>query len=328
MDENIIEAAGLVKRFGDFTAVDKVSFQVKKGSLFGLLGANGAGKTTLIRILCGLMNADEGSALLAGVDVLKNPEEVKKRIGYMSQRFSLYRDLTADENLEFFGGLYSSGDTAGVADRRDILESVGLGGMENVLAGDLPGGISQRLALACAMSHHPAVLFLDEPTAGVDPVSRRRFWDLIHERADEGTTVVVTTHYLDEAEYCSDIILMHGGRIVAGGGPEELKRQFVTGPVFEISGTAVPFLEPLLKTDSRVEDISLFGDSLHVQVQKGMNAENVEGMLRRLLQAGGHTGEPAGGPGPVTAAAESEILVEPVSPRLEDVFLRVIDHET
>ncbi|RKX73945.1 MAG: ABC transporter ATP-binding protein [Spirochaetes bacterium] len=307
MGEHIIEVNSLVKRFGDFTAVDNVSFSVERGSLFGLLGANGAGKTTLIRMLCGLMIADAGSASLAGIDVLKNPEEVKKRIGYMSQRFSLYRDLTADENLEFFGGLYGSRDTVGAAGRSRIFDSVGLTGMENTLAGDLPGGISQRLALACAVSHNPAVLFLDEPTAGVDPVSRRRFWDLIHERAEEGTTVVVTTHYLDEAEYCNDIVLMHSGRIVADGGPDEMKRRIISGPVFEISGSGASFLESVLEDESWVVEFSLFGDSIHIQTVEGMDSEGVK---TRLLTLAGKT---------------QDFSIERITPSLEDVFLRIID---
>ena len=301
MPEPIIEVKNLLKRFGSFTAVDRVSLSVAKGSLFGLLGANGAGKTTLIRMLCGLMKADSGTISLAGIDVLGNPEEVKKRIGYMSQRFSLYRDLTADENLEFFGGLYTVKNTATAAGRYRILDSVGLSGMEKTLAGDLPGGISQRLALACAMSHRPAVLFLDEPTAGVDPSSRRLFWDLIHELAEEGTTVVVTTHYLDEAEYCNDIVLMHNGRIVAAGGPEELKRENVRGMVFEISGNGVSSLEAVLSAEPWVEELSLFGDSIHIQVETGLDADHVRSRI----------------PG--------DFRIEGIPPSLEDVFLRVID---
>ena len=309
MVEDIIQVDTLIKRFGDFTAVDDVSFSIERGSLFGLLGANGAGKTTLIRILCGLMSAEAGSVSLAGIDVLKNPEEVKKRIGYMSQRFSLYTDLSVDENLEFFGGLYGSRDTFTAADRKRLLESVGLSGMGKLLAGDLPGGVSQRLALACAVSHHPAVLFLDEPTAGVDPLSRRRFWDLIHKMADEGTTVVVTTHYLDEAEYCNDIALMHAGKIVASGSPDELKRKTVPGSLFEIYGSGVLELEFLLAGEPWVQEISLFGDSLHIQTETVKDSGFVRKRVAELARGKGLT----------------EIVIEPGVATLEDVFLRIID---
>jgi len=216
----------LYKRFGSFTAVDNLSFSVPRGSVFGLLGANGAGKSTTIRILCGLLEPSAGEAWVDGLDVNTQSEEVKKRIGYMSQKFSLYQDLTVKENLEFFGGVY------GLA--RDLLElrigwaiqTSGLAGSETVLAGELSKGYKQRLALVCALLHDPAIVVLDEPTSGVDPLSRRRFWDLILSIAGEGKTVLVTTHYLEEAEYCNGILLMHQGKKIAEGGPMELKGQF------------------------------------------------------------------------------------------------------
>ncbi len=309
MPETAIEVRGLTKYFGDFTAVDNVDISIKPGTLFGFLGANGAGKTTTIRIMSGLMSASAGSVNLDGIDVLRNPEDAKRRIGYMSQRFSLYRDLTADENLEFFGGLYGSGAATTFAKRKELLKDVGLAGQSKVLTGDLPGGLAQRLALACAMSHRPAVLFLDEPTAGVDPASRRRFWDLIHERAENGTTVVVTTHYLDEAEYCDDIVLMHSGRIVAAGGPDELKRQTIPGAVLEISGTGALDLESGLEAEPWVVETALFGDAIHIQAEAGLDVDDATARVLRLINPGDSPG----------------LLIEPVVPTLEDVFLRIVD---
>lgn len=309
MSEFVIEVRNLTKNFGDFKAVDSVDLLIKPGTLFGFLGANGAGKTTTIRILSGLMSASSGSVTLAGIDVLKNPEESKKRIGYMSQRFSLYRDLSSEENLEFFGGLYGSEAASTSVKRRDLLGQLGLAGWEHVLAGNLPGGLAQRLGLCCAMSHRPAVLFLDEPTAGVDPASRRRFWNLIHELAEEGTTVVVTTHYLDEAEYCDDIVLMHAGRIVATGGPDELKRQTIPGTIMEISGPEAVDLEPLLEAQAWILETSLFGDAIHIQTEPGLAPGAAEEHLNRLLPGRG----------------SNELSVVTIVPTLEDVFLRIVD---
>jgi ABC-2 type transport system ATP-binding protein len=282
---------------------------VERGSIFGLLGANGAGKTTTIRILCGLLDADSGYVRLAGTDVLTEPEETKRKIGYMSQRFSLYRDLTVDENLEFFGGLYRPEAATDPSHHRQVLEMVGLGGYGGELAGLLPGGIAQRLALACALSHEPSVLFLDEPTAGVDPVSRRRFWDLIHQATDRGTTVVVTTHYLDEAEYCDHIVLMHAGRIAASGGPDELKRHSIPGPVAEVTGVSGTLLESHLEKASWAVETSLFGDAVHLQGSAGMDFPELR---KKVLETARDCGEPEPG-------------VTSIVPSLEDVFLRVID---
>lgn len=218
-----IEVSGLTKKFGDFTAVDSVSFRVARGEIFGFLGANGAGKSTTIRMLCGLLTPTSGGAIVGGFSVGDQPEKVKERIGYMSQKFSLYEDLTVMENIRFFGGIYGLGRTRVRARLPWILEMSGLRGRENSLTRELAGGWKQRLALGCALLHEPEIVFLDEPTGGVDPVSRRRFWDLIYDLSLRGVTVFVTTHYLDEAEYCHRIMLMHAGKIVAGGSPRELK---------------------------------------------------------------------------------------------------------
>jgi ABC-2 type transport system ATP-binding protein len=227
-----VEARELTKRFGSFTAVDRVSFNLDRGSIFGLLGANGAGKSTIIRMLCGLLRSSAGTARVAGYDINTEPEQIKRNIGYMSQRFSLYLDLTVAENIRFFGGIYGLSKELIASRLRWVIEMAGLRGREDELTGRLSGGWRQRLALGCAILHRPEIVFLDEPTAGVDPLSRRDFWELINRLAEEGTTVLVTTHYLDEAEYANRILLIHAGRIVAEGSPGELKEGFPqAGPI-------------------------------------------------------------------------------------------------
>lgn len=223
MSGNSIEVCGLTKKFGDFAAVKSVSFAVAKGEIFGFLGANGAGKSTTIRMLCGLLAPTSGRATVGGYSVGEQPERVKERIGYMSQKFSLYEDLTVMENIRFFGGTYGLGRSRLRTRLPWILDMAGLKGREDVLTRELAGGWKQRLALGCALLHEPEIVFLDEPTGGVDPVSRRRFWDLIYDLSQRQVTVFVTTHYLDEAEYCHRIMLMHAGEIVDGGSPRELK---------------------------------------------------------------------------------------------------------
>jgi len=221
--EYSIEVSGLTKKFGDFVAVNSVSFRVGRGEIFGFLGANGAGKSTTIRMLCGLLSPTSGEAYVGGFSVVNQPERVKARIGYMSQKFSLYEDLTVMENIRFFGGIYGLSRTRLRERLPWILDMAGLRGREGSLTRELAGGWKQRLALGCALLHEPEIVFLDEPTGGVDPVSRRRFWDLIYELSSKKVTVFVTTHYLDEAEYCHRIMLMHAGEIIAGGSPRELK---------------------------------------------------------------------------------------------------------
>jgi len=218
-----IETRDLTKKFGDFTAVDNVTFTVERGEVFGFLGANGAGKSTTIKILTGILLPTSGEATVAGIDVATGRERVRRRIGYMSQRFSLYNDLTVEENLSFFGGVYGMSDADLSASRTMLYDRLGLGDIRDRLAGSLPIGWKQKTSLACAIQHSPDILFLDEPTGGVDPASRRAFWDLIYDLSDEGVTVFVTTHYMDEAEYCGRISIMHAGRILAMGSPTELK---------------------------------------------------------------------------------------------------------
>jgi ABC-2 type transport system ATP-binding protein len=220
-----VRAEGLTRRFGSFTAVDHIDLQVRAGEIFGFLGANGAGKTTAIRMFCGLLAPTEGEAWVDGLPLSTHGEAIKRRIGYMSQRFSLYDDLKVGENLEFFGGIYGLSPRE-IAERgAPLLERVGLHGLEDRRTGSLPLGFKQRLALGVATLHEPRILFLDEPTGGVDPVARRRFWDLMYDIAARGTTVFVTTHYMDEAEYCERLSIMVDGRIAALGTPAGLKEE-------------------------------------------------------------------------------------------------------
>jgi ABC-2 type transport system ATP-binding protein len=231
---NAIEVRHLTRRFGSFVAVNDVSFDVRAGEIFGFLGSNGAGKSTTIRMLCGLLQPTSGAATVGGIDVVRDPEGVKRRIGYMSQRFSLYEALTVDQNIAFFGGIYGLRGTR-LKERRDFaLKMAGLEGRERTKTVDLAGGWRQRLALGCAILHEPRIVFLDEPTSGVDPITRRQFWELIYEAASTGTTVLVTTHYMDEAEYCDRISILVAGRIAALGAPSELKRHYGVDSIDEL----------------------------------------------------------------------------------------------
>ena len=298
----------LTRRFGDFVAVDHVSFDVEQGEIFGFLGSNGAGKSTTIRMLCGLLKPSSGSAMVGGIDVGRDPEGVKRRIGYMSQRFSLYELLTVEENITFFGGLYGL-DNARIAARREfVLDMAGLKGRERTLTRDLAGGWRQRLALGCAILHEPSILFLDEPTGGVDPVSRRQFWQLIDHLSAQGVTVFVTTHYLDEAEHCHRLALMHAGRIAALGSVAELKRVFEERAVVEVrTGSPMAALRALDDLPG-VEKTSPFGTALHVGLKPGVS--DIEPLRARLAGLG--------------LAAES---FEFVQPSLEDVFMHVVARE-
>jgi drug efflux transport system ATP-binding protein len=223
--DTAVRTDGLTRRFGAVTAVQDLNLTIARGEVFGLLGPNGCGKTTTIRMLCGLLEPTAGTASVAGIDVAQAPELVKHHIGYMSQKFGLYEDLTVRENLEFYGGIYGVADAAGATRRDEVVQFLGLGARLDQLAGQLSGGWKQRLALGCALLHRPEVLFLDEPTAGVDPAARRQFWRAIHELARQGTTALVTTHYMDEAERCDRLAMMSGGRLIALGTPAEVATQ-------------------------------------------------------------------------------------------------------
>jgi len=259
-------AEDLVKRFGAFVAVDHVSFRIARGEVMGFLGPNGAGKSTIIRILCGLLRASGGRASVAGIDVSRDPEGVRQRIGYMSQKFSLYRDLTVEENLRFFGGIYGVPRAELGARMRFAIDMAGLGGRERALVATLAGGWQQRLALGCAVLHRPPILFLDEPTSGVEPASRRRFWDLIHSLASDGVTVLVSTHYMDEAEYCHRAALINHGRLIAIGSPARLKQSALGGELLLVECDALGATLAALQDAPGVRDCSVFGDALHVLV--------------------------------------------------------------
>ncbi|MGF1465992.1 MAG: ATP-binding cassette domain-containing protein [Sandaracinaceae bacterium] len=304
LEEGIaLRAEGLGRRFGSFRAVKDVSFEVHRGEIFGYLGANGAGKSTTIRMLCGLLAPSEGSAMVAGHDVASAPERVKAAIGYMSQRFSLYLDLPATHNLEFFGGAYGLSGRA-LRRRLDALvERTGLADHRDAITGSLPGGIRQRLALACALLHEPRIVFLDEPTAGVDPASRRDFWRLIRSLADAGTTVFVTTHYMDEAEYCARIGLMVAGELVALDSPQGLKARYAPGETVAIQGRGLHRGLDALRALADVASAEPFGASLQVRFRTRVD----EQAIRRALEG--------------VASVER---IEPAEASLEDVFLAVV----
>jgi ABC-2 type transport system ATP-binding protein len=256
----------LVKRFGDFVAVDRLSLTVRKGEVFGFLGPNGAGKSTTIRMLCGLLKPTSGHAMVAGFDVARQPEAVRQNIGYMSQKFSLYNDLKVIENLRLFAGLYSVPSKDLQARIEWALSMANLKGQENLITATLPGGWKQRLALGCAVLHRPPIIFLDEPTSGVDPISRRQFWDLIHQMAEQGVTVFVTTHYMEEAEYCNRLALIFRGKMVALGSPSELKRDSMKGELLLVECEPLGKAVEALQSAPGVSDAAVFGNALHLVV--------------------------------------------------------------
>jgi ABC-2 type transport system ATP-binding protein len=296
---------GLTKRFGNFVAVDDISFEVKRGEVFGFLGPNGAGKSTTIRMLCGLLQPTSGKAVIGGYDVSVAPDEVKKTIGYMSQRFSLYEDLTVEQNINFYGGIYGLGNERLRERRAWAIEMAGLRGKENLLAHSLSGGWKQRLALGCAILHEPPIVFLDEPTGGVDPVSRRNFWDLIYALSNNGVTVFVTTHYMDEAEHCNTIGLIYAGKLAALGSPTELKHKLDRYSIFEVnSDKPVDAMEELQKQDWVVET-SIFGSSFHLSTVRSADASR---LVAQVLEK-------------QNIALYS---IRPIVPSLEDVFIHLI----
>jgi ABC-2 type transport system ATP-binding protein len=303
---NAIAVSHLTRRFGDFVAVDDLTFDVRQGEILGFLGANGAGKSTTIRMLCGLLKPTSGTATVGGVDVGRDPEGVKRRIGYMSQRFSLYERLTVDQNVRFFGGIYGLDAARLDARRRFVLEMAGLEGRERVRAAELAGGWRQRLALGCAILHEPDIVFLDEPTGGVDPVSRRQFWDLIERLSWAGVTVLVTTHYLDEAEHCQRLAIISAGRLAALGTPRELKQRFSDRQILEVYASNPVEAMRLLDLMPEVEKTSVFGTAVHAVLRVGSPLVPLS-LKERLALAG--------------VLAD----VAPVQPSLEDVFLEVAE---
>jgi ABC-2 type transport system ATP-binding protein len=300
--ENSVVVRDLVKRFGDFLAVDHISLDTRKGEIFGFLGPNGAGKSTTIRMLCGLLTPTSGTAIVAGFDVEKQPEKVRQNIGYMSQKFSLYNDLKVIENLRLFAGLHSVPASLLKERIEWALEMANLKGQESLITGTLPGGWKQRLALGCAVLHRPPVIFLDEPTSGVDPISRRQFWELIHQMAHDGVTVFVTTHYMEEAEYCNRLAMIYRGKMVALGTPTELKQKFMKGELLLVEAQPLGRAVDVLQSTSGILDAAVFGNALHLVVPK---AEPAIPLVRNHLQSSG-----------VTVRS-----IEKIRPTLEDVFV-------
>jgi ABC-2 type transport system ATP-binding protein len=300
-----IEADQLTRKFGDFTAVDQVSFNIPRGEIFGLLGPNGAGKTTLIRMLCGILSPSAGEASVLGFDVRTQPEQVKQQIGYMSQQFSLYHDLTVVENLRFYAHMYDVPLNALPTRLGELIEMAGLRGHEKQLTDNLSGAWRQRLALACAIVHNPPMLFLDEPTAGVDPVSRREFWEMIYALAAQDVSVLATTHYMDEAEFCNLIGMMYRSRMIALAAPESLK-DMLKGVLLEIDAPDQGKTEMILKALPFVQDITAHGVLLHVLVDHESEQKEIE-----------------------TALAAQGIIprIERVLPSLEDVFIWLVEDQ-
>ena len=308
MPDNAVEIHDLVKRFGDFIAVDHVSLNVERGEIFGFLGPNGAGKSTTIRMLCGLLLPTSGTASVGGLDVMTQSEAIKKNIGYMSQKFSLYDDLTVEENIDFFSGIYGVPRARRPERKAYVLKMAGIEERRSTLTHLLSGGWKQRLALGCAILHEPPILFLDEPTSGVDPVARRTFWDLIYQLSAAGHTIFVSTHYMDEAEYCHRLALMYRGKIIALGTPGELKQSLQGHYLLRLESSDIFGSMQTLEKLEGVSDVAVFGGGLHVTVPDTSRAMPE---IRAALQQAGIT---------VT-------VLEPIEPSMEDVFVAMIEQE-
>ncbi len=308
MPDNAVEIRDLVKRFGDFVAVDHVNMEVRRGEIFGFLGPNGAGKSTTIRVLCGLLAPTSGSATVGGLDVGTQSELIKQRIGYMSQRFSLYDDLTVEENIDFFSGIYGVPRNRRNERKDYVLKMAGIEERRSSLTHLLSGGWKQRLALGCAILHEPPILFLDEPTSGVDPIARRTFWDLIYELSRAGHTIFVSTHYMDEAEYCHRLALMYRGKVTALGTPAELKQSLGSHHLLLLQVSDIVSSMKLLESVPGATDVAVFGGGLHVTVENDASAIP---QIRQVLEGAG---------------IQVPIL-EPIEPSLEDVFVAMIERE-
>ncbi len=309
MNQYAVEVTNLTKKFGDFVAVSGVTFNIRRGQIFGFLGPNGAGKTTTIRMLLCLLRPTSGQATVLDYDIVRQPEEIRRHIGYMSQRFSLYNDLTVSENLDFYGRTYGVRGERLRKRKQFIIEMAGLQGRERELTRNLSGGWKQRLALGAAILHEPEMLFLDEPTAGVDPISRRAFWDLLYELAEDGTTIFVTTHYMDEAEHCQDLAFIHNGRIIAQGSPEEIKLHKMRGQVLEIDCTQPDTAIGLLREMGLFEEVALYGALIHVV------ADGVVEQKPRIAQA-------------LAEAGVQVRAMDVIAPSLEDVFISNVRENT
>jgi ABC-2 type transport system ATP-binding protein len=305
-DQKAVVVQNLEKAFGPFMAVNRISFEVSRGEIFGFLGPNGAGKSTTIRMLCGILSPSGGSGTVAGFDLLQESEKIKAHIGYMSQRFSLYEDLTVEENLNFYGGIYNIPKSKEKERKEWVIEMAGLKEHRQVRTALLSGGWRQRLALGCAILHEPPVIFLDEPTSGVDPISRRQFWELIYELSAKGVTIFVTTHYMDEAEYCDRIGLIYRGELIALGTPEALKTRMMEEEVLDLHCDRPQEAMALIESVIGVKEVALFGKGLHVIVEE---AEPSINNIRKTL----------------TDHHFIIAQIEKIIPSLEDVFVSLIE---
>jgi ABC-2 type transport system ATP-binding protein len=304
--ENAVSIRNLEKRFGNFIAVNRISFDVRKGEIYGFLGPNGAGKSTTIRMLCGIITPSSGEGTVAGYDVLTQAEKIKSNIGYMSQKFSLYEDLTVEENIDFYSGVYRIPPNRKKERKEWVIEMADLKEHRHDRTAILSGGWKQRLSLGCAILHEPPIIFLDEPTSGVDPISRRHFWSLIYDLSGKGVTVFVTTHYMDEAEYCNRIALIYRGELIASGTPESLKSDYMREQVLEVKCSRPQDAMEIIEKIPDVKEAALFGKALHVVVENGDEALM---QIRKLLPAQGYSLESA----------------EEIPPSLEDVFVSLIE---
>ncbi len=304
--EAVVEVQNLEKRFGAFKAVAGISFSVQRGEIFGFLGPNGAGKSTTIRMLCGLLAPTAGTGHVAGFDIIRETEKIKTRIGYMSQKFSLYDELTVEENIDFYSGIYRLPKTKKAARKAWVLEMAGLTDHRHARTGELSGGWKQRLALGCAVLHEPPILFLDEPTSGVDPNSRRKFWDLIYSLSGQGVTVFVTTHYMEESEYCDRLGIIYRGEIIAMGTPRELKDEHMREAVLEIDCDRPNEAMAVIERLPEVNEVALFGKGLHAVAADAAAA--IPAIRSALAEGGFKTGR-----------------VERITPTLEDVFVSLIE---
>ena len=313
---NSIEVKNLTKKFGKFISVNNISFDVEEGEVFGFLGANGAGKSTTIKMLCGILEPTSGDAVVGGFSITKQPEMVKRNIGYMSQKFSLYNDLTVEENINFFGGVYGLRNHILKSRKEWVLEIANLKGKEKMLTDSLAVGFKQRLALGCAVIHEPKIVFLDEPTGGVDPVSRRNFWNLINTLSRQGVTVFVTTHYLDEAEFCNRIMMINEGKLIAGGSPAELKKKYLSNTILEIECDDVDKAIELLDATDFIKSSAFFGTYVHATLKNNVNnnenydKETIE-QIKKLL------------------SEDNKLIIsriDKILPSLEDVFVNLLEN--
>ncbi len=305
MPELAVDVTNLRRDFGKFTAVNNITFQVNRGEIFGFLGPNGAGKSTTIRMLCGLLKPSSGSGTVAGFDIMKESEKIKSRIGYMSQKFSLYQTLTVEENLNFYAGVYLMDSNLHAEKKRTYFAETVLGQLRDSLVADLPAGTRQLLALFCAIQHEPEIIFLDEPTAGVDPLSRRYFWEQINKLSDHGVTIFVTTHYLDEAEECNRIGMIFNGTLSAIGEPDELKRTRFTGRIYKFDSRDPWESADHLRGRADIDDVVLFGSELHVTLKPNANFDKITAAI--------------------SAVDPTAQNITAIDPTLEDLFIALIN---